>query len=82
MSSHDSERILTIREATEWLRDRTGVSRGISTIHKWASQGVRGSILSSQKIGGVTYVTPQDLELFLESCNARRPQPCMKEIPT
>jgi hypothetical protein len=70
----DPAQRLTAREATRWLRDRTGVKPSIATIHRWAGKGVRGSRLRAQRVGGVLYIAPVDLEAFLASCDARGPK--------
>lgn len=51
----------------------------VATAFRWAGQGVRGTRLSTTKIGGRTGVTPADLRRFLDALNPRAGSPL--ELP-
>lgn len=74
-SAQAPEQPLSIREVVIWLRDHKGVRPAVATIHRWINQGVRGTFLPSQRVGGMAYVTLDDLEAFLAACDQRRPLP-------
>jgi hypothetical protein len=59
--------LLTVRDAVRWIRNQTGVTPSIETIHRWMRKGVRGRVLPSRRIGGVWYISPDDLATFIDS---------------
>jgi hypothetical protein len=62
---------LTVRDCVRWIRDQTGVTPSVETIHRWMRKGVRGRVLPSWRVGGVWYVSPADLATFLEAGDRR-----------
>jgi hypothetical protein len=60
-----------VKEAAEWMQERTGHRPGIPSIYRWILKGVRGVRLASEFVGGVRLISINDLEGFLRACNER-----------
>ncbi|MCS7466541.1 DUF1580 domain-containing protein [Stieleria sp. ICT_E10.1] len=59
------EDILTMSQAAKELPHRPDVS----TLHRWASRGLKGKKLLTLKIGGRTVTSRQELTRFLDAIN-------------
>lgn len=73
--------LLTVRDSARWIRDQTGIAPSVETIHRWMRKGVRGRVLQSRRIGGVWYISPDDLASFLKYGNKREPAAHSPELP-
>jgi hypothetical protein len=82
-----TERAMTLGEAARWIADRTGGRKPhVSTLSRWAIKGVRGTRLSTTRVGGRYLTTQADLASFLDTLNspvadpaqsaAHPPRPC------
>jgi len=67
-----SPELLTVRDAAQWIESQTTVKPCIETIHRWMRKGVRGRMLPSRQIGGVWYVSRDDLAAFIEAGDKRQ----------
>lgn len=64
--------LLTVRDAARWIESQTTVKPSVETIHRWMRRGVRGRMLPSRQIGGVWYVSHDDLAAFIEAGDKRQ----------
>ena len=64
--------LLTVRDAIRWIESQTTVKPSVETIHRWMRRGVRGRMLPSRQIGGVWYVSHDDLAAFIEAGDKRQ----------
>ena len=62
-----SETVLPLREAAKLLpRRRQGRPVHASTLHRWASRGIKGVRLETIRIGGVRCTSPPALQRFFD----------------
>lgn len=73
---------LTIKEAVQWIHDRTGVRKSYPTLFRWMQKGVGGRRLPFERIGGSFYVSESDLDAFLQACNSGGQTPGQAEAAT
>jgi transposase len=57
--------ILSQGLSTQQIADKLHVTK--QTVRNWLTRGCNGFVLRSFKIGGKRVITPDDLELFLQS---------------
>jgi hypothetical protein len=74
---------LTIKEAVDWIEERTGVRKSYPTLFRWMQKGVGGHRLRFERCGGTRHITPEALVEFLEahSSQQRTPGQQMPPIP-
>lgn len=64
----DNEDLVVLTKAAAWIADRTGDRRpNISTLHRWATRGVRGVVLETVAVGHVRYTSIEAVQRFLEA---------------
>jgi hypothetical protein len=69
----DNEDLIVLSKAAAWIADRTGGRRpNISTLHRWATRGVRGIKLETVAVGHVRYTSIEAVRRFL---NAKPQEP-------
>lgn len=69
----DHEDLILLPTAAAWIAQRTGGRRpNISTLHRWATRGVRGVRLETVAVGHVRYTSVEAVRRFL---NAKPAQP-------
>jgi hypothetical protein len=70
MISLMDEHKITLGEVPAEIPSRLGNRLHVSTVHRWATTGVKGVILESIKIGGQRYTSKEALQRFVERCSA------------
>jgi len=73
MVDFTTEQIISIAEAARRLpprRRRRPLS--VSTVHRWATQGVAGVVLETLVVGGHRVTSVEALQRFAERCTAKR----------
>lgn len=60
----ESEQLLTVKAAREWLRGRTGHAPHRNTIRDWARVGLKGVVLETVRIGGLVYTSVEAMQRF------------------
>jgi hypothetical protein len=64
----DNEDLVVLAKAAAWIADRTGGRRpNISTLHRWATRGVRGVKLETVAVGHVRYTSIEAVRRFLSA---------------
>lgn len=64
----DNEDLVVLTKAAAWIANRTGGRRpNISTLHRWATRGVRGVVLETVAVGHVRYTSIEAVRRFLEA---------------
>jgi hypothetical protein len=62
----DNEDLVVLTKAAAWIAERTGGRRpNISTLHRWATRGVRGVKLETIAVGHVRYTSIEAVRRFL-----------------
>jgi DNA helicase HerA-like ATPase len=62
----DNEDLVVLTKAAAWIAERTGGRRpNISTLHRWATRGVRGVTLETVAVGHVRYTSIEAVRRFL-----------------
>lgn len=62
----DNEDLVVLPKAAAWIATRTGGRRpNISTLHRWATRGVRGVVLETVAVGHVRYTSIEAVQRFL-----------------
>lgn len=61
-----TENLIAIRDAPKHLPLRNGKKVHVSAVYRWASRGLRGTVLESIKVGGTTYTSTEALQRFAE----------------
>lgn len=76
------EQVITLADAARLLpRRRAGRKPHVSTIHRWASRGLKGILLETLAVGGTTCTSVEALQRFFDSLSQRIPrQPESKQI--
>ena len=73
-----TDSFLPLRDVPKLLADR-GVRSGrgkrlhSSTIHRWATRGVRGVVLQTWRVGGTRYTSIQALNSFIDAISQPEP---------
>ena len=79
------EELITLNEATKLLPRRRGQKRvHVSTLHRWASVGLRGVRLATVSVGGCRCTSRQHLSEFfgkLTQMQTRSAQPVSADDP-
>lgn len=71
----DHEDLVVLPKAAAWIADRTGGRRpNISTLHRWATRGVRGVVLETVAVGHVRYTSIEAVQRFLSAKPAAVPE--------
>jgi hypothetical protein len=73
-----TEQPLTLRQARDALPD--GTRPDLATVYRWASQGVRGIVLETERVGGKVYTTREALGRFQQQLAGER-QPAAPSPP-
>jgi len=75
----DREEYIPLRAASKLVPSsrEPGKSVHISTLVRWAKEGVRGKRLTTYLIGGSRYTTKADLDRFLAELNEGSPPPVL-----
>lgn len=60
----ETEQMLSIKAAREWLRGRTGHAPHRNTIRDWARVGLKGVVLETVRIGGTVYTSVEAMQRF------------------
>lgn len=60
----ETEQMLSIKAAREWLYGRTGHRPHRNTIRDWARVGLKGVVLETVRIGGTVYTSVEALQRF------------------
>jgi hypothetical protein len=64
----DNEDLVVLTKAAAWIAERTGGRRpNISTLHRWATRGVRGVKLETVAVGHVRYTSIDAVRRFLNA---------------
>lgn len=64
----DNEDLIVLAKAAAWIAERTGDRRpNISTLHRWATRGVRGVRLETVAVGHVRYTSVGAVQRFLNA---------------
>jgi hypothetical protein len=64
----DNEDLIVLVKAAAWIAERTGGRRpNISTLHRWATRGVRGVRLETVAVGHVRYTSIEAVRRFLSA---------------
>ncbi len=67
----DHEDLIVLQKAATWIAERTGGRRpNISTLHRWATRGVRGVRLETVAVGHVRYTSVEAVRRFLNATPA------------
>lgn len=66
MSRFDKEKKYTAPELAKLLEDELNVERHPDTIRLWMTQGTRGVILDSVRIGGTRFSSLEAVKRFIE----------------
>ena len=71
-----SERPIPLTQATIHLpRRRRGRKAAVSTLHRWATRGLRGVVLETIRIGGTKCTSLQALQRFFDNLSAAHTAP-------
>lgn len=74
-----NESILTLTEAAKLLpRRRAGRKPHVSTLYRWASNGLKGVVLETVQVGGTTCTSQEALQRFF-NCLQRRHRSAIPE---
>lgn len=66
----DSAEAMTLAESARWISKTAGVPEPhISTLHRWATHGVRGVRLQTTRVGARFWTTAASLAEFLDALN-------------
>jgi hypothetical protein len=64
----DNEDLIVLAKAAAWIAERTGGRRpNISTLHRWATRGVRGVVLETVAVGHVRYTSVEAVQRFMHA---------------
>ncbi len=82
MNSDRKTELLTFSEARKIIPGRPD----LSTIHRWANQGIKGIRLRTLKVGGRRFVSKAEIEVFIAALNKNSDshlyqQPRLKRLP-
>ena len=69
MISIETERLISLTEATRHLPKRNGKPIHYSTLFRWAQRGVRGRKLETVLVGGTRFTSLEALGRFLNAAN-------------
>jgi hypothetical protein len=65
-----ADQLIPINSACEYFRDEFGRTVHPTTLHRWATRGIRGGVkLSSFVLGGRRFTNQTAIRLFLEACS-------------
>ena len=62
-----SEDVISLTAAAKRLPHLRGKRIHTSTLYRWASRGVRGTVLETARIGGSTVTSAEALQRFVDS---------------
>lgn len=69
-----AETVIKLSEATSLVpRLRRGRETHVSTLHRWASRGLRGVQLETLQVGGTRCTSREALQRFFEALSERSP---------
>jgi len=73
---NDKLRPLTIIEASEYVKEKTGLDRNRGTFYNWVKKGIKVNrvpvILGHTYIANQVYTTETDIDLFLANTGSNR----------
>ncbi len=76
-----TDELIRLRNVPDVLRNIVmGRKIHSSTVHRWASKGVRGIVLETVSVGGIKYTTKEAIRRFSKACSA--PSVTVKPSPT
>jgi len=71
----DTERLIPLKEAPNFLPKRSGKKVHYSTLYRWATKGARGRILETVMVGGVRFTSIEAINRFIGGPAALSPRP-------
>lgn len=72
------EPLVSLADAAEWVRSRSGRKTHVSTLYRWALRGCRGRKLETVLIGRERMTSREALNRFFED----KPEPLPQPAPT
>ena len=77
-----NERLIAVRDVPRQLPPRPSGRRvHVSAVYRWLTQGVRGIVLESIKIGGTTYTSAEALQRFADQLSQPERPPMATTTP-
>ena len=75
MIDYQTETVVTFQKACERLpRRRAGKSAHPNTLHRWATEGIRGKRLETIRVGGTRCTSLEALQRFFDALTTEEAQ--------